>query len=286
MTKNNSRYLAVEILYQLQKCSTPLPVLFQKLCDRHKPGTADRSLAMNLIYGVLRQRQYLESLISILSRQPLKKLHPYVRQGLAVGLYQIFFLDRIPESAAVNETVNGIKAAKVPKRLHGFVNGVLRESIRKRQTLPHPGYSSDNNTPILNHPEWLTERWQSQFGNEEMEAICSYNNKQQPLALRINEQRISRDTFLQLLRAEEILCEKGRFSPAAVVLPNYQGAITKLPGYAEGMFQVQGEAAQLSSLLLQPFIKGGTYLDGCAGLGEKQATCLNCLSHFLQDSHQ
>lgn len=277
MTKKSSRYLAIETLYQLEKCSTPLPVLFQKICDKHTPSAADRSFAMNLIYGVLRQRQYLELLVSQLSRQPLKKLHPYVRQGLAVGLYQIFFLDRTPDSAAVNETVKGIKNAKVPKRLHGFVNGVLRESIRRKQILPTPDSTDENGSPILNHPQWMTARWQSHFGKDEMEAICSYNNQQQPLVLRINRQQIPRDKYLQILQAEDIEAEKGYYSADALILRGYHGPVTGLPGYEEGMFQVQGEAAQLASLLLQPIVKNGLYLDGCAGLGGKTGHLLELL---------
>jgi len=92
---------------------------------------------MNLIYGVLRQRQFLDFILQERSKTPIRKLHPFVHQSLAVGLYQIFFLASIPHSAAVNEAVNSCKVKGVPKRLHGFVNGVLRETIRRKEkTIP------------------------------------------------------------------------------------------------------------------------------------------------------
>ena len=94
---------------------------------------------MQMVYGVLRHRQYLDRILELLSRTPLRKLDPFVHQSLAVGLYQLFFLQRIPESAAVNEVVASCKVAKIPQRLHGFVNGILRQAIRQKATLATTG---------------------------------------------------------------------------------------------------------------------------------------------------
>ena len=137
---------------------------------------------MNIAYGVLRQRQYLQLLIGLLCRHPLHKFQPFILHALETGLYQLFFLDRVPESAAVNETVNALKAARIPVRLHGLVNGILRESIRKKPSLPTPGKDLNGNT-CANHPTWLTERWQRHFGEEEMARICACNNREALLVL-------------------------------------------------------------------------------------------------------
>ena len=77
-------------------------------------GRQDRQLAMKIVYGVLRNRDYLDRLLGLLCRQPLVKLKPFVHQALRSGLFQIFFLDRIPPSAAVNETVKAVKARRYP----------------------------------------------------------------------------------------------------------------------------------------------------------------------------
>jgi 16S rRNA (cytosine967-C5)-methyltransferase len=280
MAKKNTRFIAIEALCQLKRGTTPLPVLFQRICNRYQVHGNDRALAMNLIYGVLRNYQYLDSLITRLCRKSIKKLDPLVQQGLAVGLYQLIFLSRIPDSAAVNETVNGIKATRVPKRLHGFVNGVLRESIRQRDTLPQPEDNDDDNQQILNHPSWLTARWTANFGREEMHAICRQNNQQQPLVLRVNADKLSRDDYLQRCEAGNIAALPCTYAPDGVILPQYQGAIPALPGFAEDFFQVQGEAAQLATLLLQPFQQEGHYLDGCAGLGGKTGHLLQLLNRY------
>lgn len=280
MVKTNSRFIAIETLVQLKRGKTPLPLLFNRICTRYQVHGNDRAFAMNLIYGVLRQYQYLDRLISRLYRQPLKKLHPIVHQGLAVGLYQLMFLSRVPESAAVNETINGLKATKAPKRLHGFVNGVLRESIRQRNTLPRPEDNDDDNQPILNHPSWMTQRWTTNFGREEMLTICRQNNQQQPLVLRINSDKLSRDEYLKLCSINDIAAQPCKYAPDGVILSQYQGAIPTLPGFEDNFFQVQGEAAQLATLLLQPFQVDGHYLDGCAGLGGKTGHLLQLLDKY------
>lgn len=277
MTKYNARYVAIETLRQLGLSNTPLPILYQQVCSRHQLGNRDRALTMNIIYGVLRNKQYLEVLMTNLCQMPLKKLHPVVYNSLAVGLYQLFFLSRIPESAAVNETVNGAKAAKLPKRLHGFINGVLRQSLRQKAELPQPEDQINKDAPILNHPEWMTARWSVNFGIREMQAICQANNRQQDLTLRINSQKTSPREYLERLSSLAIQADRGRYAPSAVTLPDYQGPISELPGHSGGLFQVQGESAQLASLLLQPISSNGIYLDGCAGLGGKTGHLLELM---------
>ncbi len=234
---------------------------------------------MQLVYGVLRHRQYLDRMLELLSKTPLRKLDPFVHQALAVGLYQLFFLERIPESAAVNESVESCKAAKIPQRLHGFVNGILRQAIRQKKNLATKALIDTTGKPVLNHPEWLIRRWQQHFGIGETERICRANNSEPALVLRVNSRAIERDDFCRLLDDAGISYMFGTYSTEAVSLPDFHGSITTIPGYTEGFFQVQDEAAQLATCLLGPFRPGGKYLDGCAGLGGKT-------SHLFQLAKQ
>lgn len=238
------------------------------------PGN-ERNLAMQLVYGVLRNRQYLDRILQLLSRTPLKKFDPIVHQALAVGLYQLFFLERIPASAAVNEMVECCKTAGIPQRLAGFVNGILRQAIRQKDHLAEQAGQDETGATIVNHPDWLVARWRKNFGEEEALRICRVNNQEPLLVLRTNTVKISVENFRQLLLASDIVAQPGSYAEDAVVLPEFQGAITGLPGYEEGYFQVQDEAAQLATCLLGPFLRGAAYLDGCAGLGGKT-------SHLLQ----
>ena len=291
----SARFAAIETLCQLERSRLPAGSIFDKVAVECALDTPDRQLAMNILYGVLRQRQTLDSLLQSLCRQPLSRIKPFVRQALLTGLYQIFFLDRIPESAAVNESVKALQAAHLPKNLQGFVNGVLRESIRQKQTLSaaahgrpsvagamdgagaNAGHGRPNvagamdgaGATFLNHPDWLVERWQQRYGEEEMRRICAINNQQAPLTLLVNTRATSRSQLRADLEAEGIMVRPGTYSQDALILPEFHGAVNRLPGFSQGHFQVQDEAAQLLTLLLGPIKQGGLYLDACAGLGGK-----------------
>lgn len=270
-----SRFAAIEALVRLDRTRYPIKQLLETVADQCQLLGVERGLAMNLVYGVLRQRDYLDLLLVQLCNRPISQLDTFVRFALLVGLYQLFCLDRIPESAAVNETVNAVKVAGLKKHLQGFVNGVLRAATRKRDELPTPDSLQTSGEPILNHPQWLTSRWRNHFGQSEMERICAVNNLEPQLTLRVNTRQVSPDLLADKLQQAGILVRPGRYAPDSLVLPDYQGAIPALPGYADGWFQVQDEAAQLATLLLGPFTNQAAYLDGCAGIGGKT-------SHILQ----
>ena len=267
--------MAVETLCRLYQDRLPVKSLFDRAVRKYTLPSNERNLAMQLIYGVLRNRQYLDRILQLLSKTAIAKIDPFIHQVLAVGFYQLFFLERIPQSAAVHAMVECCKAGGMPKRLEGFVNGILRQSIRQKDTLTVQAERAKTGSPIVNHPEWLFARWCDHFGEEETLRICAANNHEPVLVLRTNLGKINREDFCRLLDAAGIANHPGAYAEAAVILPEYHGTIAAIPGYAEGLFQVQDEAAQLATGLLGPFRSGGRYLDGCAGLGGKT-------SHLLQ----
>jgi 16S rRNA (cytosine967-C5)-methyltransferase len=280
-----ARFVAIETLCHLYQNRSPVKPLFDGAVSRYSLPASERNLAMQLIYGVLRKRQSLDRILEYLSRTPLKKIDLFVHQALAVGLYQIFYLERIPESAAVNEVVESCKKAKIPKRLHGFVNGILRQAIRQKTKLTTEAQTDATGKPILNHPEWLAGRWRKNFGSQETEKICKANNCEPVLVLRVNSSIITRDDFCQSLKETEVAFRLGSYSKEAVVLPDFHGSITTVPGYTEGFFQVQDEAAQLATTLLGPFRQGGRFLDACAGLGGKTAHMFQFGKNHMLEIH-
>lgn len=279
--QKTARYAAIETLCQLERTHLPAGSLFDKVATQCALVGSERHLAMNIIYGVLRQRHALGSLLHSLCRQPLSKLKPFVHQALLTGLYQIFFLDRIPESAAVNESVKALQTAHLPKNLQGFVNGVLRESLRQKQDLTARLREDSSGNPFLNHPEWLVRRWQERYGQEEMRRICAINNQQSPLILHVNTCITTKEQLMAAIEQEGIEVRPGAYGEDALILPEFHGAINKLPGFAQGHFQVQDEAAQLIALLLTPIIQNGRYLDACAGVGGKTS----CLVQLCASAH-
>lgn len=266
--KRTARYTAIEALFTLARDRQPIKPVLDRLCHQYALPSKERNLARNLVYGILRNRSYLDVLLKHLCRQPINKIKPRVYHGLCVGLYQLFFLDRIPESAAVNESIKALRNMKVPSRLTGFANGVLRESIRQKDSLPQPEPPKNEND-ILNHPQWLTRRWARQYGKEKMVSICRSNGRDPQLTLRIDTSRICRDEYIARCNTEGIHAQKGSYSPAAVILTENNHAIEELPGFDDALFHVQDQSAQLASFLLAPFNDKSRWLDCCAGLGGK-----------------
>jgi 16S rRNA (cytosine967-C5)-methyltransferase len=261
------RAVAVEVLCLWATTHNSIDLLFHSAAE--KLADIDRGLVKTLVYGVLRQKEYLNYIILKFSKHPLTKMKPRTLMTLRIGIYQLLFLNRIPESAAVNATVNTLKAAGQPAWLIGFANGLLRTVARNRTSLPTPEQMAQGSPPILNHPAWLIERWQAQFGADKARAICLVNNAEPPLSLRINSRRTNRSTLHTLLEKSGITASKGFYSPAGLCIDSFPGGIASLPGYDQGHFQVQDEAAQLASLLIGTLPLRCRVLDGCAGLGGK-----------------
>ncbi len=280
-----ARFVAVETLCRLYRHRSPVKPLLDRAVQGYGLPNNERNLAMQLVYGVLRHRQYLDRILQLLSKTPLTKIDPIIHQAIVVGLYQLFFLERIPPSAAVNEMVECCKTAGIPKRLEGFVNGILRQSIRQKATLADQAHRDKAGAQIVNHPEWLVARWCKHFGEDEALRICRANNREPLLVVRTNSVKISRDDFRLLLEQNQIIAHPGNYAGDALVLPDYQGSIASIPGYLEGYFQVQDEAAQLATCLLGPFRPATTYLDGCAGLGGKTSHLLQLAAHHDLSIH-
>lgn len=264
---SSARAAAIDILLGWQAENTPVDGFFNKLTAQLPPR--DRGFTKTLVYGVLRQKQYLDFIIEHFSKHPLKKMKPRTLITLEIGVYQLLFLDRIPPSAAVHATVDTLKDAKQPRWLQGFTNGILRNVTRKKDALPTPEKAKTKGQPILNHPQWMTDRWQHQLGRTQTENICRLNNTEPLLTLRVNTRIMSRDELLTAFADQQIEAVNCTHSNLGIHLPSYTGMVTDLPGFEQGAFQVQDESAQLATLLLGSLHDKKRILDGCAGLGGK-----------------
>jgi len=228
----------------------------------------DRGLFAELVFGVLRRQGTLDHILTGLVTQPLAKLEAQVLILLRLGLYQLVYLDRIPESAAVNETVNLAKQA-LP-RASGLVNAVLRNYLRHKDTVTFPDPVSAPAASIAarhSHPAWLVKLWFSQLGEEETELLAEASSRQPPLTLRANTLQISRDDLVARFADNGISATPCHFSPHGFHVEG-RHHVPGLPGFREGLFTVQDEASQLASLLLSPR-PGERVLDACAAPGGK-----------------
>ncbi|MFZ5775137.1 MAG: 16S rRNA (cytosine(967)-C(5))-methyltransferase RsmB [Thermodesulfobacteriota bacterium] len=261
------RALAMEVLLAREKSHAPLDrVLEEACCASQLADPRDRQLAMALAYGVMRWQGWLDQVLGELASHPLAKMKPLTRAALRVGLFQLFCLERVPPAAAINETVQALRQAGQPKWLVGFVNGVLRAAARASSRFAPP----DAAAALASHPAWLVARWHELFGPARTNAICWANNQEPPLVVRIEPDKSPVAAFIsQLTEAGLATAEPGRYAPAAVRIEGWRGPVASLPGYHEGLFQVQDEAAQLVVPLLGALPEEGRGLDACAGLGGK-----------------
>ena len=202
---------------------------------------------------------------------PLRKISFSVLNLLRLALFQILFLDRIPESAAVNEAVKQAKKGQ-PAYVVSFVNAVLRNLCRRKNEIPFPdrGKSPVEYLSVFHsYPDWLVRKWMREWGSEFTEALLEAQNRIPGLTVRSNALRIHRDDLMHRFETESgVVGTPTRCSPQGVRLANFRGRVDQNRAFQEGLFQVQDEAAQLTSILLSP-VAGERVLDLCAGYGGK-----------------
>ena len=254
-----ARKAAFEILQKVFEDKAYSNIAVNAYFNRRPADDRDKALAVNIVYGVLTNLFYLDYQIKSYSNIPLKKISPSVLNILRISLYQIRFLSRVPDSAAVNEGVKLTK--KVSYKSSGFVNAVLRASVRGGEKLP-PKYNRLEYLSVLySYPEWMIELWDRDLGCAECEKLLEAGNIIPPVTVRTNELKITPEKLAEMLGAEE--CE-----PRGALRLQKSGNIEQMPQFREGLFTVQDAAAQMAVLELDPQ-EGEEILDMCAAPGGK-----------------
>jgi 16S rRNA (cytosine967-C5)-methyltransferase len=232
----------------------------------------DRGLLTELVYGTLRKQGTLDHLISQFSSIRIDRIERSVHTLLRLGLYQLMFLDRVPTSAAVNETVK-LSKLLAPKA-SGFINAVLRETDRKRDSIQWPDRESDPAGWMAarhSSPKWIAQMWLDQLGAEEAEQLARTMSEAPPVTIRVNTLKCSRDELIVKLSAEQVSAAPCKFSPLGVQILSHS-PLTLLDSFRQGLFSIQDEASQLAAILLGSS-PGDRVLDICAAPGGK-TTCI------------
>lgn len=223
---------------------------------------AERKLIQEICYGVCRWFTRLDKIASQLLEHPLKARDEDLHALLLIGLYQLFYM-RIADHAAISETVEACRQLGKPWSVK-LVNGVLRRAQREKSALEAaipPSEALDTA-----HPQWLIDALKAAWP-EQYRGILQANNQQAPLTLRVNLRRVSREHYMAALRERNIAASLCDLSPSGIRLERSH-AVPLLPGYDDGWFSVQDEAAQLAAVLLAPQT-GDRVLDACAAPGGK-----------------
>lgn len=265
MADSNIRALAAQTLTPVIANGQSLSTLFEPALE--KCDDRDRGLMQQLCYGTLRNYHQLLCITDALLDKPLRKKDTDVLCLLLLGLYQIVHL-RTPDHAAISETVSACRTLKKPWASK-LVNGVLRRFLRERTSLEQT--LGDNPQYRFSHPLWFIKAVSTAWP-ENYPSLLAANNTQPPVCLRVNAQQVSRTDYLQLLTQENTAAQAIATVPYGIRLETPTD-IRQLPGFAEGYFSVQDEAAQLCAGLLdlQP---GQRVLDACSAPGGKACQIL------------
>lgn len=265
-----ARKAALWVLMNWQRTGHFPDQLLRDYWERHPQSKeADRKLSYQLVFGVLRWRERLDWILRQVSNRPLEKISLRPLYLLRLGAFQLFYLSRIPPSAAVDESVKLAKEGREPWSA-AFVNAVLRALIRQRDALSFPG-EEDPSAYLSVHysfPPWLVEGWLKTWGREKAESLCAFLNEVPAPTLRVNTLKITRERLLEVLKGETGRLRPTPFAPAGIRCEDPEGPLVECQAFQEGWFQIQDEASQLVTLILDPR-PGETVLDLCAGAGGK-----------------
>ena len=259
----SARQTAFEILNKIQRDNSYSNLALDHALDKADTDNKDKKFVSALVYGVTERRITLDYNLSLYLSQPIKKLKPEVLTALRLGAYQILFMDKIPVSAAVNESVklskkNGAAFAS------GLVNAVLRKIISN-------GLKTDGSMSVnYSAPEWLCDMWCKSYGRENAEKLLEASFGAVDTVLRVNTEKIDADNLINLLAEEGFDCKiGGNVENSAVVKSG--GAVHKTEAYKKGLFHVQDAASQLCCKALG-VQENETVIDICAAPGGKSFT--------------
>ena len=272
----NPRQLTLFALKDLETGSFT-DIVIDRLLSKFELSTVDRHLFTELVNGIVRRKRTLDAIIDQLAKQPAHRQPPELRQLLRLGLYQLRYLDRIPESAAVNTTVDLAKSNGLTG-LAGVVNGILRQYIRlqlqQEEVLNLPKDPISCLGTLYSFPDWLIEQWVTELGSIETEQLCQAFNQSPTMDLRVNilpdianpEQQ--RTKLIDTFQAAGIEAAPLPYLSQGLRFVGNVGAIDQLPGYHQGSWTIQDSSAQLVTHLLDPQ-PHETVIDACAAPGGK-----------------
>lgn len=228
----------------------------------------EAALAARLTYGVLQNRALLDFYLDALCSQRFETLEPFIRDVLRLGAYQILYMDRVPDSAAVDESVELVKR-KNRRRAAGMINAILRRLSREKGQLPE--VPEENPAEFLalrySHPKWLVERLLPLLGREEAEAYLRLDNGSVPTMIQRNPLRCKAAELAESLTASGAVLTPHPWMPDCWQLSG-GGSIETMPAFRQGWFQVQDAAAR-AAVLAMGLEPGQQMLDVCAAPGGK-----------------
>ena len=261
----SARQSAFEILYKVERSGAYSNLaLDAELSSQQRTADGDSALLTALVYGVLERLITLDYNISLYLRQPLKKLKPEVLIALRLGAYQLLFMDRIPESAAVNESVKLAKNNRA-QFAAGLVNAVLRKVAQNGLRLPDESDRLKFMSVKYSVPEPTVKLFADAYSDKTACEIFEAMSERAKIFVRVNTQKCTTDELAEALARQGTESKRVSLVPDALEILN-GGAVEHLDAYKKGLFHVQDLSSQLCCMALDPQ-PGDTVYDMCAAPG-------------------
>ncbi len=281
-TKEKSeRELALAILLEVEKGEKSHLVLRSVLEKYQYLDKQERAFLTRLTEGTIERTLELDYIINQYSKTKVQKMKPVIRNILRMAVYQITYMDNVPDSAACNEAVK-LAGKKGFGTLKGFVNGVLRSIVRSKEQILYPEEACTEKYLSVKYsmPEWIVTMWLKDYGREKTEEILKSFYLSRPTTIRVNENQISKEELIKKLKNEHVNVEEHPFLNSALLISDYD-YLGALNSFCEGDFQIQ-DAASIQ-VAESADIKPGDYIiDVCAAPGGKAlhaAQLLNGTGH-------
>lgn len=280
----NLREMALEILLESEKTDAYPNVLLKQTLDKYLyMEKQERAFLTRLVEGTVERRLTIDFYINAVSKTPVNKMKPLIRCLMRMSAYQILYMDSVPDSAACNEAVK-LAGKKGFHTLKGFVNGVLRNLARQKDSIQLPDEKKEpvrSLSVIYSVPEWLVAKLCGVYGREDTKAMfASLYEREGCLTVRVNLSRISTEECRTLLKKEGVTVNDAPYVDNALEISGYD-SLAALESFQKGYFQVQDVSSMLVGLAAEP--KPGDFvLDLCAAPGGKSlhiADLLNGSGH-------
>ncbi len=240
-------------------------------CFEHNDGLdkTERAFITRLVTGTIEQLIFIDYVIGQFVKTPLKKLRPAVLNILRLSVYQLIFMDSVPDRAVCSEAVKLAKKRGF-SNLSGFINGVLRNIVRDKDNINFPDKEKETIYYLsikYSMPEWIVENFLDIYNVDTTENVLKWYVTSDSLTVRCNESKADIDTIINILEAEGVTVKQNKYFKGALELEN-TGALNSIKAFREGYVQVQDFASMLPGLVL-PIKAGNTIIDVCAAPGGK-----------------
>lgn len=265
----NGREIALDVLLSVTRDGEYSHIALRDTLEKYQYlEKKERAFITRIVEGTLENMIRIDYIIDAFSNTRTAKMKPVILGILRSSVYQICFLDRVPDSAVCNEAVK-LAGRRGFHSLKGFVNGVLRSIAREKDRISYPSKEEDPLRYLsicYSIPEWILDQWVREYGIERAEKMAEASVHRAPLSVRIDSDRVSREALQKRIEAEGIAAEAGEWEDV-LYLADYD-RMDQIPGFLEGLFYVQDVSSMMAVRTADPG-EGDVVLDLCAAPGGK-----------------